>query len=323
MKNNLWVEKYRPSCLDDINSQQNVILSLKSSLITKNIPHLIFYGPSGCGKTSTILALAKELFGDSFKNRTIEMNASDERGIDVIRDKIKNYAKLSVNTTQTDCPPWKIIILDEADTMSSDSQFALRRIIEQYSKITRFCMICNYSNKIIDPITSRCSLYRFIPITQDYIFNRLKYICNNEDFNCDDNILTKIIDISRGDMRKAINLLQKCHNYNNDYMELLDNVSGRINDKLFNEIINNIKLQNIDNINNLINYIYNQGYSLVNQIILFHNYIINSDLSSKNKSLAIIKLCKIDQSLLKGCDEYIQYMNLIYYLLTIFHPHKI
>jgi replication factor C subunit 2/4 len=317
MENNLWVEKYRPECLDDINSQQNVITSLKSSLITKNIPHLIFYGPSGCGKTSTILALAKELFGSSFKDRTIEMNASDERGIDVIRDKIKIFAKLSVNTTLTNCPQWKIIILDETDTMSSDSQFALRRIIEQYSKITRFCMICNYSNKIIEPIASRCSAYRFIPISQEFIFSRLKYISNCENFNCNDNIMHKIIDISRGDMRKSINLLQKCYNYNYDCISMLNDMSGRINEDLFNEIITNITNKNINKINELINYIYNQGYSLVNQIILFHNYILNSNLSSKNKSLAIIKLCEVDQSLLKGCDEYIQYMNLIYYLITI------
>jgi replication factor C subunit 2/4 len=315
MENNLWVEKYRPECLNEINSQQNVIHNLKSSLITKNIPHLIFYGPSGCGKTSTILALAKELFGSHYKDRTIEMNASDERGIDVIRDKIKLFAKLSVNTTLSDCPPWKIIILDEADTMSSDSQFALRRIIEQYSMITRFCMICNYSNKIIEPIASRCSSYRFVPISQEFIFNRLKYICNCEKFNCNYNIIYKIIDISRGDMRKSINLLQKCYNYNYDCIEILDEMSGRISNDLFNEIITNIKNKDINKINELINHIYNTGYSLVNQIVLFHNYILNSNLSSKNKSLAIIKLCHVDQLLLKGCDEYIQYMNLIYYLL--------
>jgi len=318
--NNLWVEKYRPEYLDDIKSQKNVINSLKSSLLTKNIPHLIFYGPSGCGKTSTILALAKELFGSSYKDRTIEMNASDERGIDVIRDKIKIYAKLSINTISKDCPPWKIIILDEADTMSTDSQFALRQIIEQYSKITRFCIICNYLNKLIEPIISRCSLYRFIPISYDFIFNKLKNICNYENFNCNDNIINNIIDISRGDMRKSINLLQKCYNYNYNCIDMLNELSGRINDNIFNDIIINIQNKNIKKINELINYVYNQGYSLVNQILLFHNYILNSNLSSKNKSLAIIKLCEIDQLLLKGCDEYIQYMNLIYYLITIFHP---
>ena len=315
MKNNLWVEKYRPSKLDEINSQQNIILSLKSSLVTKNIPHLIFFGPSGCGKTSTILALLKELFGDNYKNRIIELNASDERGINIIRDKIKLYAKQSINNND-DSPPWKVIILDEADTMTTDSQFALRRIIEQYSKITRFCMICNYSNKIIDPIISRCSLYRFLPLSYNDILNKLNFICKNENFNCEIDILNKIIDISRGDMRKSINLLQKCYNNKNNN-ELLNEISGRIDDTLFNNIIINIKLKNINELNNIINNIYNQGYSLVNQIILFHNYIIHSDLSNQQKSLAVIMLCDIDQHLIKGCDEYIQFMRLIYYLITI------
>ena len=143
-----WVEKYRPKKLDDITSQTNIILSLKSVLLTKNIPHLIFYGPSGCGKTSTIIALSKELFGESINDKIIELNASDERGINIIREKIKNYAKQSVKSINGE-PSWKIIILDEADTMTPDSQFALRRIMEQYSKITRFCIICNYHNKKI------------------------------------------------------------------------------------------------------------------------------------------------------------------------------
>ena len=315
MENNLWVEKYRPSKLDEINSQQNIILSLKSSLVTKNIPHLIFFGPSGCGKTSTILALLKELFGDNYKNRIIELNASDERGINIIRDKIKLYAKQSINNND-DSPPWKVIILDEADTMTTDSQFALRRIIEQYSKITRFCMICNYSNKIIDPIISRCSLYRFLPLSYNDILNKLNFICKNENFNCEIDILNKIIDISRGDMRKGINLLQKCYNNKNNN-ELLNEISGRIDDTLFNNIIINIKLKNINELNNIINNIYNQGYSLVNQIILFNNYIIHSDLSNQQKSLAVIMLCDIDQHLIKGCDEYIQFMRLIYYLIII------
>ena len=315
MENNLWVEKYRPSKLDEINSQQNIILSLKSSLVTKNIPHLIFFGPSGCGKTSTILALLKELFGENYKNRIIELNASDERGINIIRDKIKIYAKQSINICDNN-PPWKVIILDEADTMTTDSQFALRRIIEQYSKITRFCMICNYSNKIIDPIISRCSLFRFVPLSYNDILNKLNFICKNENFNCEKLILDNIIDISRGDMRKAINLLQKCYNNKNNN-ELLNEISGRINNKLFNEIIINIKLKNINYINNVINNIYNEGYSLVNQIILFHDYIINSDLSNQQKSLAVITLCEIDQNLIKGCDEYIQFTKLLYYLITI------
>jgi replication factor C subunit 2/4 len=314
-----WVEKYRPRNLDNITTQHNVIQSLKNGIKNKNIPHLIFYGCSGSGKTSTILALARELFGDKYiSNRIIELNASDERGINVVRNKIKMYAKQSVNVNN-DIPPWKIIILDEADTMTTDSQFALRRIIEEYSKVTRFCFICNYHNKIIDPIISRCSLFCFKPILNNDIFNKLKEICISENFNCSDKLINKIVNISRGDLRKAINFLQKCYNsYDESYNEnILDEVSGIIPSNLFDKLINFIFNKDLKNIDKLLQYINLQGYSLVNQILLFHDFIINSNLSNKQISNIIIKISEIDQNLIKGCDEYIQFIRLVYYFVSI------
>jgi replication factor C subunit 2/4 len=315
----MWVEKYRPNSLDQITTQDNVINSLRNGIKTKNIPHLVFYGGPGCGKTSTILALSKELFGQkNYSKRIIELNASDERGINVVRDKIKMYAKLAVNQ-DNNIPPWKIIILDEADTMTSDSQFALRRIIEEYSKVTRFCFICNYHNKIIDPIISRCSIFSFKPILDSDIYNKLKIICEKENFNCSETLLNKIIKISRGDLRKAINLLQKCYNLSNekDTNEILDEVSGIIPNNLFIELINNINNKNFNEINKNIEKISIYGYSLVNQIILFHDYIINSNLNNDQKSKIIIKLSEVDQNLIKGCDEFIQFIRLVYYIVNI------
>jgi replication factor C subunit 2/4 len=314
-----WVEKYRPRKLDEITTQYNIIQSLKNGIQTKNIPHLIFYGGSGCGKTSTILALARELFGEkNISKRIIELNASDERGINVVRDKIKLYAKQSVNF-DNDIPPWKIIILDEADTMTADSQFALRRIIEEYSKITRFCFICNYHNKIIDPIISRCSLFCFKPILEKDIFNKLKEISINENFNCSDNLINKIIKISRGDLRKAINYLQKCYNcYDESFNEnILEEVSGIIPNEIFNELIINIFNKNLEKIDELIKNIYLEGYSLVNQILLFHDFIITSNLSNQQKANIITKITDIDQNLIKGCDEYIQLIRLVYYIVSV------
>ena len=314
-----WVEKYRPRNLDEITTQYNIIQSLKNGIQTKNIPHLIFYGGSGCGKTSTILALARELFGEkNISKRIIELNASDERGINVVRDKIKLYAKQSVNF-DNDIPPWKIIILDEADTMTADSQFALRRIIEEYSKITRFCFICNYHNKIIDPIISRCSLFCFKPILEKDIFNKLKEISINENFNCSDNLINKIIKISRGDLRKAINYLQKCYNcYDESFNEnILEEVSGIIPNEIFNELIINIFNKNLEKIDEQIKSIYLEGYSLVNQILLFHDFIIASNLSNQQKANIITKITDIDQNLIKGCDEYIQLIRLVYYIVSV------
>ncbi len=317
-KNYSWVEKYRPEKLDEVSAQTNVIKSLKSAMITKNIPHLIFFGPSGCGKTSTILALSKELFGsENYSDRIIELNASDERGINVIREKIKTYAKQAVKDIK-DAPPWKIIILDEADTMTSDSQFALRRIMEQYSKITRFCIICNYHNKIIDPIISRCSLFRFKPIESNEIIGKLQYICEKEKFNCEEKLLEKIVSICRGDLRKAINLLQKCFNSYGDKVneELLDEMSGIIPTDKFNQLMKYVIDKDFDNVDISINKLFLEGYSMVNQVILFHNYIINLDIPSEKKSDILCKLSDIDQNLIKGCDEFIQFMKLVYHIMV-------
>lgn len=312
--NNSWVEKYRPDKLDEISAQSNVVNSLKNALISKNIPHLLFFGPSGCGKTSTILALAKELFKHQFKDRVIEMNASDERGINIIREKVKRFAKYAANDTN---PPWKLIILDEADTMTNDSQFALRRIMEQYSKVTRFCIICNYHHKIIDPIISRCSLFRFKPVSHDDMTKRMNIIALREGWTVSKDLLLKVQDISRGDMRKAINLLQKCYVNPLKYNDILDEISGLIPDNLFENLINFIIEKDLINIDKIVNDLFNQGYSLVNQIIKFHSYILNTDkIKDELKPKILIKLAEVDQSLIKGSDEYIQFIKFIYFIIV-------
>ena len=308
-----WVEKYRPATLDSIVAQTSVIESLKKVLITKNLPHLLFFGPSGCGKTSTILALSKDLFGDMYSERVIELNASDERGINVIREKIKTYAKKSINL-KDGIPPWKIIILDEADNMTIDSQFALRRIMEEYSKITRFCIICNYHNKIIDPINSRCALFRFKPIKEKEIIYKLEMICKNENFVYSENLLNQIFNLCRGDLRKAINFLQKCYNSFGSILDqtVLNEISGRVPkdtmDKLFSAII----IKDSKSMDRIVLEIVNNGYSLVNMIQFFDNYIKISTLPSKTKSLLSILLTEIDNDLIKGSDEYIGFMKLVY-----------
>lgn len=331
MLNISWVEKFRPKNLDEIISQEEIITSLKKSIENKNIPHLLFFGPSGCGKTSTILALAKQLFGTKFwEDRVIELNASDERGIKVVREKIKRYAKNSVNI-KDDIPPWKIIILDEADNMTSDSQFALRKIMEDYSRVTRFCIICNYHHKIIDPIVSRCSLFRFKPISIQNIQSKLNEICSEEKMYCSQKNIDKIIKISRGDLRKAVNLLQKCK-FNKSFIstkskineidnineELIDEISGITKREFMDDLIKfAINKDNI-NIDKTINNIHIASYSITNMIESFTHIIINSeDFTDKEKSLIIQKIISIDQSLLKGCDEFIQLYRLIYYIMMI------
>ena len=176
---------------------------------------MLFYGPPGTGKTSTILALAKELFGpEMFKSRVLELNASDERGISIVREKVKDFARMQLSNPPPQyrdrypCPPYKIIILDEADSMTQDAQSALRRTMETYSKITRFCLICNYVTRIIDPLASRCSKFRFKTLDQGNAKKRLEEIAQNEGVRLEDKAVDTLIKCSEGDLRKAITFLQ-------------------------------------------------------------------------------------------------------------------
>lgn len=176
---------------------------------------MLFYGPPGTGKTSTILALAKQLYGpEMIKSRVLELNASDERGIAIVRDKVKNFARMQLTNPTASykekypCPPFKIIILDEADSMTQDAQSALRRTMETYSKITRFCLICNYVTRIIDPLASRCSKFRFKSLDQGNAKKRLEHIAETEGVLLEDGVIDRLIACSEGDLRKAITFLQ-------------------------------------------------------------------------------------------------------------------
>lgn len=187
-------------------------------LIDTQLPHMLFYGPPGTGKTSTILALAKSLFGPQlFRSRILELNASDERGISIVREKIKDFARVQLSNPPAHdseyrekypCPPFKIIILDEADSMTQDAQSALRRTMERYSRITRFCLVCNYVTRIIDPLASRCSKFRFKSLDGSAAGSRLEDIAKLEKLSLDDGVVDTLIRCSDGDLRKAITFMQ-------------------------------------------------------------------------------------------------------------------
>ncbi|EFX00908.1 DNA replication factor c subunit [Grosmannia clavigera kw1407] len=210
-----WVEKYRPKTLSDVTAQDHTVTVLQRTLQASNLPHMLFYGPPGTGKTSTILALAKELYGPEFvKSRVLELNASDERGISIVREKVKDFARMQLTNPppgyrdRYPCPPFKLIVLDEADSMTQDAQSALRRTMETYSKITRFCLICNYVTRIIDPLASRCSKFRFKSLDQGNARARVEDIATREHVSLAPGAVDALIRCSEGDLRKAITFLQ-------------------------------------------------------------------------------------------------------------------
>ncbi|MEM0372526.1 MAG: replication factor C small subunit [archaeon] len=199
-----WTEKYRPKRLKDVVGHRPIVRRLEAYAEMKNMPNMLFAGMPGIGKTVCSIALANEIFGETFAQNFLELNASDERGIDVIRGKIKDFAA----TLPYGGADFKIIFLDEADALTRDAQNALRRTMENYARTCRFILSCNYSSKIIEPIQSRCALFRFKPLPEEEITKRLEYIAKNEGLHVEKDAYNALVYASEGDMRKAINYLQ-------------------------------------------------------------------------------------------------------------------
>ncbi len=199
----VWIEKYRPEMLADIKGHENIIPRLVSYIEQDDLPNLLFAGPAGTGKTTASLAIAREIYGSDWRDNFLELNASDQRGIDVVRDRIKNFARSSFGGYD-----YRIIFLDEADALTSDAQSALRRTMEQFSHNTRFILSCNYSSQIIDPIQSRCAVFRFTELSEAAIEAQIREIAATEAIEVTDAGIDALIYAAAGDMRKAINGLQ-------------------------------------------------------------------------------------------------------------------
>jgi replication factor C small subunit len=208
----VWVEKYRPKNLDDVVGQKEVVARLKSYVKTGNLPHLMFAGPAGTGKTTSAMALARELFQDDWKLNFYELNASDERGIGVVRKQIKDYAR----TRPIGDAEFKVIFLDEADALTDDAQAALRRTMERYTQTCRFILSCNYSSRIIEPIQSRCAVFRFRPLAADEVKSYVRRIAKEEGLEVTKEGLEAIVYVARGDMRRVTNSLQVAASLGNE-----------------------------------------------------------------------------------------------------------
>lgn len=320
----------RPKTLNDVSAQDNTVTVLKRTLGSSNLPHMLFYGPPGTGKTSTILALSRELFGpELMKSRVLELNASDERGISIVRDKIKNFARTVVSRpseatrAKYPCPPYKIIILDEADSMTADAQSALRRTMENYSTITRFCLICNYVTRIIDPIASRCSKFRFRPLDQENTIERLQYIAKNENVPYEDGVLETLLSSSEGDLRKAITLLQSAAKLQQSdqslakvTVESINEISGTLPEDVVDNIFTTIMTpgQSSTKFTTIVSAVENlikNGWSGAQLLTQIHDKLmVDETIDIGQKSQISEILSETDKSLTDGADEHLQVLSM-------------
>lgn len=259
-----WVEKYRPKTIDEIISHHQNIETIKKLLIGGSLPHLLFHGSSGTGKTSTIMALSKEIYGNNVRLMVMKLDASDDRGINSVREDIKGFAEKS-NMFQKGV---RLIILDEADSMTFDAQFALRRIIEKYSATIRFCLICNYENKIIPAIRSRCANFRFSNIDIKHISFKLNQIAVSEKLKYEPEVINTISILAKGDLRKAINLLQSI-SMHSDFItvELCYETAGIPSNVEIKQIIDILMNDKID---------FNKSYLVVNDLIKKQGYSLST-----------------------------------------------
>lgn len=312
-----WVEKYRPQKLDDVYCHENIILTLKNFIGNNQLPHLLFHGPSGTGKTSVILSCAREFYGDNYPYYVLEINASEERGIEVVRNKIMEFVSTK-NLSFSDKPLFKLIILDEADAITADAQAILRRVIEKYTNNARFCLICNYIRKISTALQSRCINFRFTPIFDNYIEKKILEIADKEDFSIDKKAITTIIKKSNGDLRKTINTLQSCKMLSNSKKideELIYKCLGFPNKNYMEKIYITLKNDSFNQSFEIINKIKNkEGYSLLDIITEVYELIMEDKKYMVKNTDKIIHLARLQHNLSNTTSDDIQ----LNYLISIF-----
>lgn len=311
----IWIEKYRPTKLKEVVGQEEIVERLQAYVESGNLPHLLFAGPAGTGKTTCALALARELFGDAWRQNFLELNASDERGIDVVRGKIKEFAR----TAPIGDASFKIIFLDEADALTPEAQAALRRTMERYSRICRFILSCNYSSKIIDPIQSRCAVFRFRPLPADAIVKCLSKIAESEGLKITEDALEALVHVAQGDLRKAINSLQVAASLGGTIdVDTVYKITSTAHPEEVKKLLETALDGNFIGARNILHEIMiTYGLAGVDLIKQIHRIIFDLPLSDEEKVTLVDKTGEIEFRIVEGGNERIQLEVLLAYLVFL------
>ncbi|MBI4150824.1 replication factor C small subunit [Candidatus Woesearchaeota archaeon] len=301
----IWTEKYRPKDFSDIRGQAEIVRKVKAFVEQKNMPHVLFTGPAGVGKTSLSLVIARRLFGEHWRENFLELNASDERGIDVVRVKVKDFAR----TRAIGDVPFKIIYLDECDALTKDAQQALRRTMENYTQTTRFILSCNYSSKIIDPIQSRCAVFRFQPLPKEDVFGIIDVIAKNENMTVTSEAKDALYEVSGGDCRRLENIFQACAAIADGTIDANDvfSMASVAHPKEVKEILE-LALGNkfVEARSKLLDTMLKYGLSGLDIIKQFQKELWQLNVPGRSKVNLIDKCGEIEFRMVEGSDEYVQ-----------------
>jgi len=300
----IWTEKYRPKTFDDLKGQEEIVNKLKAFVKQKNLPHLLFSGPAGVGKSTLALVIARSFFGESYRENFLELNASDERGIDIVRSKVKDFAR----TKAIGDVPFKIIFLDECDALTKEAQQALRRTMENHTSTCRFVLAANYSSKIIDPIQSRCAIFRFKPLAKEHVLSLIKNIVAKENLNMPQEAQEALVTVAEGDCRRVNNILQSCAAVAKTITpETIYSLASVAEPAEVKEVLTTaLKGDFIKAREKLLDVMLRYGLSGLDAIKQIQSEIWNLEIDGRKKVTLIDKCGETEFRLVEGSDEFVQ-----------------